>query len=539
MATLELAIDATKAQQGAQVAQQAFTQVQKAAEGAARSIQVSNQAVSSAFQATGGTVQVAGGITATAKALADLNIAAASSNAARLLLEIGKTAQDFKEVAAGVQQVTTSYDIYGTKITTVTQATSRFGAVFATLNGIIKANPLLAAATAISAIGTALSLFSSKTEQATDAYRGFTEELAKTRISDQAAAILGIQGPGAGRRAGALQQAAEFTAAGGTLTTGQLPGMESQVAQFLRQQGDVRQQLLARQYLETGGTTRMGQSALGREQFVPGLPGNIELTRQQTEALLRQLYQTNQKQLEADKASATAADDAAKARRQIADQLQAQVVQFGADRAEPGALGGFETRDYRAPYFLQRPTVAPGTYEFGAGPVPQQFQQVGFPTGGYATAGYQYSGGRLRPEYQVEPGQAPPLLQRPERMTMQDFGGTADMASQALENAVVTAAAIANYKKQEAEDAKRVAESFARAADYAGQVGGSLGAAFADVLMKTTTLRQAFASIVASFARQGLSDIGTAIFRGAVNGLTPTQAGANAGLTAPGTTPRA
>jgi hypothetical protein len=213
MATLELAIDATKAQQGAQVAQQAFTQVQKAAEGAARSIQVSNQAVSSAFQATGGTVQVAGGITATAKALADLNIAAASSNAARLLLEIGKTAQDFKEVAAGVQQVTTSYDIYGTKITTVTQATSRFGAVFATLNGIIKANPLLAAATAISAIGTALSLFSSKTEQATDAYRGFTEELAKTRISDQAAAILGIQGPGAGRRAGALQQAAEFTAA--------------------------------------------------------------------------------------------------------------------------------------------------------------------------------------------------------------------------------------------------------------------------------------------------------------------------------------
>ena len=182
MATLELAIDATKAQQGAQVAQQAFTQVQKAAEGAARSIQVSNQAVSSAFQATGGTVQVAGGITATAKALADLNIAAASSNAARLLLEIGKTAQDFKEVAAGVQQVTTSYDIYGTKITTVTQATSRFGAVFATLNGIIKANPLLAAATAISAIGTALSLFSSKTEQATDAYRGFTEELAKASL---------------------------------------------------------------------------------------------------------------------------------------------------------------------------------------------------------------------------------------------------------------------------------------------------------------------------------------------------------------------
>lgn len=528
MATLELAIDATKAQQGAQVAQQAFTQVQKAAEGAARSVQVSSQAVSAAFQATGGTVQVAGGITATAKALGDLNAAAAASNAARLLLEIGKTAQDFKEVAAGVQSVSTSFDVYGNKITTVTQATSRFGTVFATLNGIIKANPLLAAATAISAIGTALTLFTSESKQAADAYRGFTEELAKTRISDEAAAILGIRGPGAQGRAGALQRAAEFTAAGGVVTTGQLPGYEREVAQFLVNQGDVRQQFRARQFLETGGTTRMGPGQFSREQFVPGLPGDIALTRQQTEALLKELYATNQKQLDADKASAAAADDAAKARRQIADQLQAQLVQFGAEPAQPGALGGFETRGYQPPYFIQRPTVAPGTYEFGAGPAVQtQMPQVGFPTGGYATAGYQYSNGRLRPEYQVEPGQAPPLVARPDRITMTDTGGTATMASQAFENAVVTAAAIANYKKQEEEAARRVAENFQRAADYAGQVGGSLGSAFADVLMKTTTLRQAFASIVASFARQGLSDIGAAIFRGAVNGLTPQQSANN------------
>jgi hypothetical protein len=52
-------------------------------------------------------------------------------------------------------------------------------------------------------------------------------------------------------------------------------------------------------------------------------------------------------------------------------------------------------------------------------------------------------------------------------------------------------------------------------------------------------LRQAFAGIVASIARQGLADIGASIFRGAVNGLTPTQSGSNAGLTAPGETPRA
>lgn len=550
MATLELAIDATKAQQGAQVAQQAFTQVQKAAEGAARSVQVSSQAVSAAFQATGGTVQVAGGITATAKALSELNVAAASSNAARLLLEIGKTAQDFRDVAAGIPSVTRPiietidvFDDLGVKvgetsrvIGTVTEKTTRFGTVFATLNGIIKANPLLAAATAISAIGTALTLFTSESKQAADAYRGFTEELAKTRISDEAAAILGIRGPGAQGRAGALQRAAEFTAAGGAFTTGQLPGYDREIAQFLQRQGTARQQAIAQEYLQTGGTLRTTmqpspglQGMVPVQERVPGLPGTIELTRQQTEALLKELYATNQKQLDAEKASAAAADDAAKARRQIADQLQAQLVQFG---DLPTALGGQMVSNtqpnlgYRPPYFLEVPQ-----YQFGAGPaVQERMPQVGFPTGGYATAGYQYSNGRLRPEYQVEPGQAPPLLARPDRITMTDTGGTATMASQAFENAVVTAAAIANYKKQEEEAARRVAENFQRAADYAGQVGGSLGSAFADVLMKTTTLRQAFASIVASFARQGLADIGSAIFRGAVSGLTPNQASANVGI---------
>lgn len=522
MATLELAIDATKAQQGAQVAQQAFTQVQKAAEGAARSVQVSSQAVSAAFQATGGTVQVAGGITATAKALSELNVAAASSNAARLLLEIGKTAQDFRDVAAGIPRVTRPiietidvFDDLGVKvgetsrvIGTVTEKTTRFGTVFATLNGIIKANPLLAAATAISAIGTALTLFTSESKQAADAYRGFTEELAKTRISDEAAAILGIRGPGAQGRAGALQRAAEFTAAGGAFTTGQLPGYDREIAQFLQRQGTARQQAIAQEYLQTGGTLRTTmqpspglQGMVPVQERVPGLPGTIELTRQQTESLLKELYATNQKQLDADKVSAAAADDAAKARRQIADKLQEQAespyIQFGAGPE-------FDPRSWRT----QMPTV-------------------GLPGGPLRGAEYQYSNGRLRPEYQVEPGQAPPLVARPDRITMTDTGGTATMASQAFENAVVTAAAIANYKKQEEEAARRVAENFQRAADYAGQVGGSLGSAFADVLMKTTTLRQAFASIVASFARQGLSDIGAAIFRGAVNGLTPQQSANN------------
>lgn len=484
MATLELAIDATKAQQGAQVAQQAFTQVQKAAEGAARSVQVSSQAVSAAFQATGGTVQVAGGITATAKALSDLNVAAASSNAARLLLEIGKTAQDFREVAAGIPRVTRPiietidvFDDLGVKvgqtsrvIGTITQSTTRFGTVFATLNGIIKANPLLAAATAISAIGTAIGLFASETKKATDAYEEFGAALQKQRISAQAAAYLGVAGPGPQGSLAAIQGVAERQVLPGAQPMnlqqfGQL-GYGATAARYLAQQGTPEQQAAALEYMRTGGRMVSRSYAAGMQgvtvrQFEQGLP-SIQLDAAQTQAILRGIYQSIQQE-----APAAAA--------------------------------------------------ATNVYQFGAGEMPTQMPTVGLPGGPLATAGYQYRNGQLRPEFAVKSGEAPYYLASPE------------------------AASLAELERKKVEASREVERNFARAADYAGQVGGSLGAAFADVLMKTTTLRQAFASIVASFARQGLSDIGTAIFRGAVNGLTPTQGRGNMGIpggsVGPGGTP--
>lgn len=461
MATLELAIDATKAQQGAQVAQQAFTQVQKAAEGAARSVQVSSQAVSAAFQATGGTVQVAGGITATAKALSDLNVAAASSNAARLLLEIGKTAQDFKEVAAGVQQVTTSYDIYGTKITTVTQATSRFGTVFATLNGIIKANPLLAAAAAISAIGTALTLFTSETKKATDAYEEFGAALQKQRISAQAAAYLGVAGPGPQGSLAAIQGVAERQVLPGAgpmnlQQFGQL-GYGATAARYLAQQGTPEQQRIALEYMRTGGyqSPTYAYGAMGTRtqvgtQFQQGLP-QIQLDAAQTQAILRGIYQSIQQQ------APTAA----------------------------AAAGGYVPNPQLAEYYeqMQGPLY---------GPEPAPFTSTG-------TRNLTGS------------------------LTGMGLAETAMQAAQLGQMALENQRRITELKAEE----RRYAE---QAANYAGQVGSSLGAAFADVLMKTTTLRQAFASIVASFARQGLADIGASIFRGAVSGLTPNQAGANVGI---------
>lgn len=501
MATLELAIDATKAQQGAQVAQQAFVQVQKGAEGAAQAAAKTGQAVAdsgakmnAAFQATGGSIQIAGGIAQTAKAFGELNIQAGLFNSSRLLLEIGKTSLEFRQLASSAKES---------------------GSAFARLGAFIRQNPLLTSAAALSAAATAIGFLSDKTdkaasstEKAIDRFQKLRQEIEQLKVDAATAEFLGMQGPRSQQQ----------------LTTAVAIGRE------IRQTGvglnlqDVSQTPLA-EPLKPIVARVVGQSGV---EALEGKYG-YGMSMAQSQRVLSELVKELERQVKAEKENTGAAEEATKARQEITEQLRMQLVQFGAEPL-PGALGGFETRGYQPPYFIQRPTVAPGTYEFGAGPVPQQFPQVGFPTGGYATAGYQYSNGRLRPEYQVEPGQAPPLLARPDRITMTDTGGTATMASQAFENAVVTAAAIANYKKQEEEAARRVAENFQRAADYAGQVGGSLGSAFADVLMKTTTLRQAFASIVASFARQGLADIGSAIFRGAVSGLTPNQAGANVGI---------
>jgi hypothetical protein len=144
------------------------------------------------------------------------------------------------------------------------------------------------------------------------------------------------------------------------------------------------------------------------------------------------------------------------------------------------------------------------------------------------------------PSVQLSPEQTQEVLRaryralQPQTVPTQVGGGPNYGVQSALEQSVQMASVLATYKKREVEDAQRVAENMERAANYAGNIGSTVGAAFADVLMKTTTLRQAFAGIVASIARQGLADIGGAIFRGAVGGLTATQGRANTGMTTPG-----
>lgn len=487
MATLELAIDATKAQQGAQVAEQAMTRVTKAAEGTGKAVQDAGAKMSAAFQATGGSIQIAGGLAQTAKAFGELNVQAGLFNSSRLLLEIGKTAQDFRELSAGVTGVSGAFGVLST---------------------IIKANPLLAAATAIGTIASAIGLFASETDKATESYRKFGDSLRELRIDAQTAAYLGIAGPGAGAQAQRLIEASRTAQQGGQgINIREFQGTEldrraAEIAQ--RQLAGTYQGGLLAEFQATGGTTRFGGARGERQIFTPGLP-DIQLTQQQTQELLRELFQETQKQLDAEKASAAAADQAAKARQQIAEKLQEQAespyIQFGAGPE-------FDPRSWRT----RMPTV-------------------GLPGGPLRGAEYQYAGGRLRSQYQAAPGEAPPLIARPEQMTP-NYGTMAggyalpNIGDAAIQAAMVAKQAV-DYQKRITELKAEEARYAEQAANYAGQLGASVGSAFADVLMKTTTLRQAFASIVASFARQGLSDVGSAIFRGAVSGLTSQQSANN------------
>lgn len=73
--------------------------------------------------------------------------------------------------------------------------------------------------------------------------------------------------------------------------------------------------------------------------------------------------------------------------------------------------------------------------------------------------------------------------------------------------------------------AERIAESMERAARSAEAIGGAFGAAAFDVLAGVQSLRQALASFVAQFARQGLADAGSSFASSLFNATSRQVAG--------------
>lgn len=424
---LELAIDARPMEQGAAQAKRAIDSVSDSA-------LKSQQAISKAFQATGGAVQVAGGLAQTAKAFSELNVAAGAFGASRALLEIGKTAQDFRELSARTQEVTRSYQVLeavgdglGTRVLrTVNDTTQVTISRWATLGTILRAHPLMTLVTVLSTIGGLMSVFSSNTKQAASSFDQLAAAMQKAKLDASTRAYLGLPQDAGGQQQALFQAIQDVQRTGQGMNLQQFGpgglGGGADVARYLATRGTEAQQAAAREYMRTGGYSRMVSSGpddlrWARQyemQFQRGLP-NLQLTPEQTQEVLRMRYRS----------------------------LQPQEVP----------------------------------------------SQIGVGTTG---------------------------------------------TSEAMQRAVQSAALIATYKQREAENARAVAENMERAANYAGNIGSTVGAAFADVLMKTTTLRQAFAGIVASIARQGLSDVGASIFRGvvgAVAGGTATQVKGNTGAT--------
>jgi hypothetical protein len=204
-ATLELVLDASGMQRGAQQATKALDDVGQKATVTSASMQNVGKSMSAAFQATGGTIQVAQGITQTARAFGELNSAAGLFGASRILLEIGKTTDDFRQLGGAVGGV---------------------GSVFTRVGAIMRAHPLLTIATLLSAAASAMSLFGDNTKKAASAHEELAKSMREANAQNSTNALLGLGGTDA--RLGSLQRAVQRTYAPGasSLTVSQLAGSD-------------------------------------------------------------------------------------------------------------------------------------------------------------------------------------------------------------------------------------------------------------------------------------------------------------------------
>lgn len=153
---LELVLDASGMQRGAQQAGEALNAVGQRATTAATAVTNTGRAMSAAFQVGGGSVQIASGIAQTANAFGQLNTQAALFSASRVLLEVGNTARDFGNLRSAIGGVT---------------------GVMGALGAVIRANPIGSIATVVGLAATAMSLFGSRTRQATEEIKKQTTAL--------------------------------------------------------------------------------------------------------------------------------------------------------------------------------------------------------------------------------------------------------------------------------------------------------------------------------------------------------------------------
>lgn len=187
--TLGLGLDTSQFARGAKTATDALDPVQSKLTQVTTSSSRFEGSLKEVTKAASGTAQVTQGVGNLAKALGEGAIGAAAFIAVGLSIEVAKTADDFRDLTSAVtttgetmRKVVIEYDALGIATQRVVQVqTVAASSVFSRLWLVLKSNPLIAVTAAISALGVAMSLFSSKTVEATDKFKDFLEETGKLR----------------------------------------------------------------------------------------------------------------------------------------------------------------------------------------------------------------------------------------------------------------------------------------------------------------------------------------------------------------------
>lgn len=179
MPTLELSIDATGAQRGANDAAKAIDQVAGRAKSATQAVgqlgtaaKVGGNNLSAAFAATGGGLSVTRGLVGIGDGLRSANVAMATFSASQALLDLGRFSADMRAVGA---------------------ATGATGGAMSTLAAIVKANPLLTIATVLAGAATAMGLFGRETKKVTSEWDKLGKAVRDARLGSQVKDYLGIQ----------------------------------------------------------------------------------------------------------------------------------------------------------------------------------------------------------------------------------------------------------------------------------------------------------------------------------------------------------
>ncbi|MAK71843.1 MAG: hypothetical protein CMF19_07335 [Idiomarinaceae bacterium] len=226
--------------------------------------------MSAAFAATGGGLAITHGLEGISSGLRSGNSAMAAFAASQALLDLGR----FKEDMRGV-----------------TEATGGATSVFGKLGAIMKAHPLMTIATVLAGAASVMAIFSGETEEAANEFERLGDAMEKTRLSREAARMLGVSElPEAQRQVQDVRNVANLFVEGGMTygqmaTSLQMPGQRG-LQRLLELQQAGGGGLPEAQFVDVGSrASRMG--ILGQRQL------RIEeqqVTREAAQAILRTLY---------------------------------------------------------------------------------------------------------------------------------------------------------------------------------------------------------------------------------------------------------